>query len=40
MSMSTVALFTYCYFDMELITGIGIFEAELELVCVIGIGIM
>ena len=33
--MSVVAQFTYCYFDMELIIGIGIFEVEL--VCVIGI---
>ena len=28
-----VAMFTYCYFDMELIIGINI----LELVCVIGV---
>ena len=41
-------MFTYCYFDMELIIGIGIlelefFKLELELICcncsVIGTGI-
>ena len=39
LSMFMVALFTLCYFDMELIIGIRIFEVEFELVCIIGIDI-
>ena len=31
------APFTYCYFDMELVFGICIFEVEFQLICAIGV---